>query len=399
MSKSVYKFKPGSPWKIGITESWLNSMAKRGLFIEKMGKYFGKFNKDEPRDMYYRIEMSEEKDELSEEQIRMYKARGWGYVTNYNNFHIFSSPYEFNTTEVHIIPEEYAQLLKPFYKKALTQLLISFAILFAFYAVIPMFIAKRYVSVLVNMSYLELFSPLIIISTFINGLFEIIYIGKLRKCLLQGTSVDHNAPWKFNYIVSIFISSCLILLSTTLVTLTFTSLFTGYDDEKTIPDDTTSMAIIRLKEIENSETLEETPISTSEEVNYERRYNLKKTFFAPLKYTSFELGSIMTNPTTTYLKSHDAILNNEVYQVRFKSMSQKLLLELWKDGEDSKADDTTPPILHDDELDLLIVQETSDGYEIYACKGKGVMRVIYTGEEDVNKIIPLIKQKISLISK
>jgi len=80
-------------------------------------------------------------------------------------------------------------------------------------------------------------------------------------------------------------------------------------------------------------------------------------------------------------------------------MSQKLLLELWKDGEDSKADDTTPPILHDDELDLLIVQETSDGYEIYACKGKGVMRVIYTGKEDINKIIPLIKQKISLISK
>ncbi|HBL07029.1 hypothetical protein [Clostridium sp. UBA3887] len=211
--------------------------------------------------------------------------------------------------------------------------------------------------------------------------------------------MDHNAPWKSNYIVSIFISSCLILLSITLVVLTFTSLFTGYDDEKTIPDDTTSMAIIRLKEIENSETLEETPISTSEEVNYERHYNLKKTFFAPLKYTSFEMGAIMTNPTTTYLKSHDAILNNEVYQVRFKSMSQKLLLELWEDGDDSRTDDTTPPILHDDELDLLIVHKTSDGYEIYACKGKGVIRVIYTGKENVNKIIPLIKQKISLISE
>jgi len=141
-------------------------MAKRGLFIEKMGKYFAKFNKDEPRDMYYRIEMSKEKDELGEEQIRMYKARGWEYVTNYNNFHIFSSPYEFNTTEVHIIPEEYAQLLKPFYKKALTQLLISFAILFAFYAVIPMFIDKRYVSVLVNMSFFKIFFPFIIIFYF-----------------------------------------------------------------------------------------------------------------------------------------------------------------------------------------------------------------------------------------
>lgn len=399
MGKSVYKFKPGSPWKIGVTESWLNDMAKKGLFIKKMGKYFATFNKDEPRDMYYRIEMSEEKDELSEEQIRVYKTRGWEYITNYDNFHIFSSPYEFNTTEVHIIPEEYAQLLKPFYKKALIQLLISLAILIAIYAVIPIFIAKIYVSVLVNMSSLEVLSQLIIISAFFNGLFEIIHIGKLRKCLLQGTSVDHNAPWKFNYIVSIIVSSYLIIISTTLLALTVTSFFTGYDDEKTLPDDTTSMAILRLKEIENLDTLEETPISASEDVNYERRYNLEKTFFAPLKYTSYESGAIMINPTTTYLKSHDAVLINEVYQVRFKSMSKKLLLELWNDDDHLKTDDTTPPMLHDDDLDLLIAHKTSDGYEIYACKGKGVMRVIYTGEEDLNKIITLIKQKISLISE
>jgi len=399
LSKSVYKFKPGSPWKIGVTESWLNAMAKKGLFIEKMGKYFATFKKDEARDMYYRIEMSEEKEELSEEQIRMYKTRGWEYVTNYNNFHIFSSPYEFNTTEVHVIPEEYAQLLKPFHKSAMIQLLICLAILFAFYVVIPIFINKKHISVLVNMSFLDILSQVIIISTFINSLFEIIYIGNLRKCLLQGTSVDHNSPWKFNYISSIFISSCLILLTTSLVVLTFTSFFTGYDDEKTIPNDTSSMAIVRLKEVENPEILKETPAPNFEEVDYNRHYREEKTFFAPLQYTSHEFGSVIINPTTTYAKSHDTEINNEVYKVKFKFIAEKLLLDLWKGDDGSRGEDAKPPILQDDGLDLLIVHETNGGYEIFACKGKGVMRVNYFGQENANKVISVIKEKLSFIEE
>ena len=399
MSKSIYKFKPGSPWKIGVTESWLNAMAKKGLFIEKMGKYFATFKKDQPRDMYYRIELSEEKDELSEEQIRMYKTRGWTYITNYNIFHIFASPYEFNTTEVHIIPEEYAKVLKPFYKKAIIQLLISLAILFAFYVVIPIFITKRYVIVLVNMSFLDILSQVIIISTFINGLFEIVYISNLRKSLLQGTSVNHNAPWRFNYVSSIFISSCLILLATILITISFSSLFTGYADEKTIPDDISSMAIVRLKEVENPETLKKTPAPDSEEVDYERHYREEKTFFAPLQYTSHEFGSVMINSTTTYAKSHDTGINNEVYKVRFKFMAEELLFDLWKGDDGSRGEDTKPPILQDDDLDLLIVYETNSGYEIFACKGKGIMHVNYFGQEDANKVISVIKEKLSFIDE
>ncbi len=398
MSRSVNKFKPGSPWKIGVTESWLNAMAKKGLFIEKMGKYFATFKKGEPSDMYYRIEMSKKNDGLSEEQIRVYKIRGWDYVTNYNIFHIFSSPYEFNTTEVHIIPEEYAEVLKPFYKKSVIQLLISLAILFSFYIAIPLFIAKEYVTILVNMSFVDMLSQVIIISTFINALFDIIYIGKLRMSLLKGTSVNHNSHWKLNYISSIIISSCLILLTVGLIVIPFTSFFTN-NNEKTLPDDTFSIAIVRLKEVENQATLKETPKLDSDEVDYNRRYREKKNFFAPLQYTSNEFGSVMINPTTTYVKSHDTGINNEVYKVRFKFMAEKLLWELCDKYKDFNDINSAPLIIEDNDLDLLAIYRTTNSYAIFACKGKGVMQVVYSGKESEDKIISVMKEKLSMMSE
>lgn len=80
-------------------------------------------------------------------------------------------------------------------------------------------------------------------------------------------------------------------------------------------------------------------------------------------------------------------------------MAEKLLLDLWKGDDGSRCKDTKPPILQDDDLDLLIVHETNSGYEIFACKGKGVMHVNYFGQEDANKVISVMKEKLSLISE
>jgi len=63
----------------------------------------------------------------------------------------------------------------------------------------------------------------------------------------------------------------LILLTVGLIVISFTSFFTN-NDEKTLLDDIFSIAIVRLSEVENQETLKETSELHSNEVDYNRRY-------------------------------------------------------------------------------------------------------------------------------
>lgn len=137
-----YKLLPCSIWNIGVIETWLSKMASKGLFIENFGRYFTKFNKGEPSNTHYRIDMIPTKnDDELESKINKYKNCGWKYVNTYMNFHIFSSPHEFNSNEVYNITEEQAALLKPQYKKKIKDILICFLIFFIL-ILLPSFFTK-----------------------------------------------------------------------------------------------------------------------------------------------------------------------------------------------------------------------------------------------------------------
>jgi hypothetical protein len=81
INKPVYKLRPSDYWRIGEHESWFADMAAQGLFLKKMGIYFARFEKSEPRKMRYRIDVTAKKT-LSTEQIETYADRGWDIVTS-----------------------------------------------------------------------------------------------------------------------------------------------------------------------------------------------------------------------------------------------------------------------------------------------------------------------------
>jgi len=105
----------------------------------------------------------------------------------------------------------------------------------------------------------------------------------------------------------------------------------------------------------------------------------------------------MINPTSTYVKSHDTGINNEVYKVRFKFMTKKLLWELCEKHKDFNNINLAPLILEYDDLDLLAIYRTNNNYAIFACKGKGVMQVVYSAKESEDKIISVMKEKVSIL--
>ena len=79
---------------IGETEKYYSDMAAKGWQLVKRGVTFSKFEKTEPKQMRYRVEVASarflEERTIPDEQIAVYEECGWEYVTGYNYIHVFS---------------------------------------------------------------------------------------------------------------------------------------------------------------------------------------------------------------------------------------------------------------------------------------------------------------------
>ena len=74
--------------------------------------------------MHYRIEVTP-KNVINDEQIDLYEANGWDYVTSVQNFHVFSSPVERNAPEIHTDPAEQSYTLHQLNEKLTTSALLG----------------------------------------------------------------------------------------------------------------------------------------------------------------------------------------------------------------------------------------------------------------------------------
>lgn len=126
MNEIIRKLRPTDYWRIGEHESWFEYMASQGLHLKKMGRWFAKFTKGEPKQMRYRIEVSCNK-AITSEQKEMYSENGWDYVTIHGSFNVFSSPVELNAPELHTDPAEQSYTLKELDKEFISDAIIMAA--------------------------------------------------------------------------------------------------------------------------------------------------------------------------------------------------------------------------------------------------------------------------------
>ena len=81
---------------IGETEKYYTDMASKGWHLVKRGITFSRFEKAEPRQMRYRIEVVTpsllEDGHLPEEQVAVYGDCGWEYVASRGFLHVFRAP-------------------------------------------------------------------------------------------------------------------------------------------------------------------------------------------------------------------------------------------------------------------------------------------------------------------
>ncbi|MEG2411463.1 MAG: DUF2812 domain-containing protein [Clostridium sp.] len=412
MKKLVTKLNPCDFWRIGETESWFTDMAAKGLHLQSVGYYSAKFEKHGPKKMKYRIEVAMNNDDISGEQICFYREYGWEYVTCYdgnntlipNKFYVFSSPEELNAHEIHTDPVEQSYTLKYLNKQLLFNALLAllWVVLFFVLVFLPFIISNYpYLSLMNFTNYLTLFVSIAELYFLIKSIVGFLSILSLKKSLKEGIPINHNANWKPYKLISLLIITIHISLIIVLSYLTSnsTTLELSIDEANEI------LPIIRLSEIED----------------YTMKYDLgsscnySTTMFSPVTYRTYEKFRIFTNDSLSNTLSSDSLLNTKVYKVRFSFMADNLLNDLVKQEISSLtvsekeylylegATNFKPLSAEDiidtsnDDFDILKVANHDYGYKIFAAKGKCVVFINYFGDVDIEKVLDVLSEKMSML--
>lgn len=385
-----YKLLPCSIWNIGLIETWLSKMAAKGLFIENFGRYFTKFIKGEPSTTHYRIDViPAENDHELNDKINKYEVCGWKYVNTYMNFHIFSSPHEFNTSEVYNITEDQADLLKPQYKKKIKDIIISLIILVIF-LMLPSFFKKfNFYTYLLELNLLDILAFLTLITGFFYQIYETFLLKRLIKHLEQGVPVNHNCNWKLRSYFSIFYKTAFVIIVVLFFILPYKHFFS--ERRTFIEDNFEELPVVTLKDISNIKSK-----ATGNELNVtDPTWALSQSFLLmPVKY---ELNQHHRN----FIKANNyetLNLKSSTYQLRFKAIVDNYIMELI--NQQNEIGHLVPVSIDAEQyknFDILKVYKSQDTYFIYAARDKGILTVSYFYDDDIDAVIKALEEKMDLL--
>ena len=129
-SKRVHRLCPCDPCDVEGIQSWLEDLAAQGLFLIKDGVFCGvfTFERRAPQTVAYRLDVAQKQkprfpesgDELTEEEVELYRAMGWEHLLRYGDFRIYRSAAD-DVPELHTEGETHAitvGLLKKKYRSA-----------------------------------------------------------------------------------------------------------------------------------------------------------------------------------------------------------------------------------------------------------------------------------------
>lgn len=387
MSKTIRKMLMGDIWRIGEHESWFSDMSKEGWHLKKIGALFVYFEQGQPKDTHYRIDTSSNK-KMSVEDKEMFQEVGWEHITRFGEFNVFSSPAELQTSELHTDPVEQSYTLKGFSKRIRMNTITT--IIFSMLG-IAIFSSLWFFDRTPSLTIIEGdFTPMVAILTYIFTAYTMLQanfsIRKLRKTLQEGSSIDHNAPWKKKRRMTFVIYGFLFALYSAIISMLLVQI--TLDKPQTLPVESDALPIVRLAEIEQNSNLVRDEHYEEESLDWLNQYTYNWSLFAPLQYTSNEFWQ---DEKEVYSPS----LRTQVYKLNFPSMKENLLADLTQ--ESSYRADVIK--LESDVFEVLFIRQEDEFKEVFAAKGKGVIYVSYFGHADMDTILKVVKEKLALIEK
>ncbi|MFS0575066.1 DUF2812 domain-containing protein [Sporosarcina sp. 179-K 3D1 HS] len=396
MNKTVLKLRPSDYWRIGKHESWLADLAAQGLHLKKMGSNFARFEKGEPRQTRYRIDVSIEQ-KMSPEQIQLYAENGWEYVTKRGDFYVFSSPVERHAPELHTDPAEQAYTLK-----RLDQKLVMNAVL-TVVATLLMIGMLSAIWLLDNAPMLVLVEGMAIQQTIVTifvgyvaytSLQAALSIRALRKTLVEGRPMDHQVPWQKRY----RLRSTLVLLFAIVIGLSailpFTQLVKG--ETNTLPETDSELPIVRLADIEQDARMVRGEPYLIDQVDWSNRYTYHWGPLAPVQYETDENGVVPGKVWGDHSGDYSPSVHTRVFQLTAAAMADPLvsdLVERYQFGNEQFIETEHP------DLDRLLIHEKKEAKELVASIGKTVMYVRYHGHAELTAVVEETVGKMKQIAE
>jgi len=397
MYKKVLKFRPRQYWRIGEHEAWFTDMAAKGLHLSKMGA-FVHFIKGEPKKITYRIDVSVSK-QISQDQIELFEKMGWQYVTSYYFFHVFSSPAERNAPELYSNFTVQAQTLDELEKKLTKNAIISsVAMLFMICTLLAVwFLDGTPTLVLVDGLAIQQ-TVLTIFFGYMNftSLQAALSIRALRKGLIEGKAINHQAHWKQSFRLNKMLSFSFTVAFLLSASIPFIQL--AKSETQTLPESNIDLPIVRLADVENNPAFTRGESYIIDDIDWGNRYTFKWGPLAPVQYESNENGIVPGENWDNWVGEYSPDIQTMVYQLSVPALAKNLIDDLVKKYRyDENPEDFIE--MNHPQLDQLIVYEENTFKEVFASHNHVVMFVRYNGDVEIQSLIDTIVEKIYLLSE
>lgn len=285
MKKYIRRSVPTGAYDLPAFESWLADLAQEGLFLVSLNGYGGKFRRDVPKKMTYRVEIPKYFDTRPPKKMEeMYQEFGWEFIcTYYQNGFIFASEAE-EPVELHTDPITQSAGIRDFYKEQRNELIVCLILL-------PLMAATEFGLKWTNLAE-TLTNPfdikLVIMWLYLCfGMFlsikELRSLKKMKTELEMGIPMEHRKPYKKrSFIRNLFLVYAIVLLLA--AALEMALIYTKQQDNNfSINEVSSSIPFVSLGELDGTGHIGETDVS------YE------STAFAPVQY------DIYTGKDNTYL--------------------------------------------------------------------------------------------------
>lgn len=391
MSKTVLKLRPNDYWRIGEHESWFTDMAAMGLHIKKMGLIFAKFEKSEPKDIRYRIDVT--KDSLTDEQKSLYKEYGWTFMTTYGKFNVFTSPRELNAAELHTDAPEQSYTLKALGKQLQQNVAIMSIVMILFLGMmfsVFLFNSTPFLSMVKGQFLQQCILIIVELYVFYITIQASRSIKALKKSLLEGNAIDHHANWRkgrvtHNIIGGIFMVAAFINIVLPIMTIM-------KSENYTMPEGKTSLPIVGLANIENNPDYLRKSDYFQDDVDWGNRVRYEWSPFATIQYEANERGIVANMTWKDGSGVYSPSIHTQYYKLTFAAMADGLINDLL--GRYIFKEHNEIQLISHPDFDFLYIVEDAETKQIFASRGKNVLYIRYHGYVDINHIITLASQKL-----
>lgn len=197
---NVCKITPVSVYDVRGLESWLEDMARRGLFLKRLRPAFSTFQRGPAQPLRYRVEPCRRimDDTPPQAMLDLYQDFGWHFVCDANSELLVFSTQDPEAPEPHSDPELQGALWKKLYRSKQRGFLFILAVTLALLVLLPVFLFGKGAPTL---TLLTTTAPILIVYlvfflvTLPGYWAEAQRLGLIVKQLEEGVPLDHRSAY------------------------------------------------------------------------------------------------------------------------------------------------------------------------------------------------------------